>query len=94
MCIKLDMQKAYDRIAWEFLDSILKNFDFSPRWRRWIKQCIGIVTLSILVNGEVNDYFKNSRGLRQGDPISPYLFILVAEALGRTITKQKGRGRI
>ncbi|XP_065628619.1 uncharacterized protein LOC136067152 [Quercus suber] len=81
---KLDIEKAYDHVNWEFLPFLLQR-GFSDKWRRWIKCCILIVKFSILINGYLSDFFGSTRGLRQGDPLSLFLFDIVMEALSRML---------
>lgn len=76
MAIKLDLQKAYDKVSWEFIHAVLLHLGFSEVFSKWIQYCISSVNFEILVNGGKSESFKPSRGLRQGDPLSPYLFIL------------------
>ena len=78
---KLDIEKAYDSIRWEFLYQVISKMGFGGRWMSWIKWCISTTSFSVLVNGSPAGYFPSSRGLRQGDPISPYLFVIGIEAL-------------
>lgn len=78
--LKLDFQKAYDTVKWSFIDQLLDIMGFGVKWRGWIGQCLSTTSISILVNGSPTVPFKMERGLRQGDPLSPFLFILATEA--------------
>lgn len=83
---KLDLEKAYDRVDWGFLSYLMCRMGFGPKWQGWILKCVSSAGFSILVNGSPNDYFSAHRGFRQGDPLSPFLFAMVGEALSRMIS--------
>ena len=85
MLCKLDIEKAYDHVNWEFLLLLLQQCGFSDKWRRWIRCCISSIKFSILINGRPSDFFGSFRGLRQGDPLFPFLFDIVMEALSRML---------
>ena len=94
MLIKVDLLKAYDKVGWTFLKAMLKAFGFQHCWVKGIHKWVSTTFFSILVNGGPSATFNSSRVLRQGDPLSPYLFILSAEGLGRVLKTQQEEGTI
>uniref|UniRef100_A0A2N9G874 Reverse transcriptase domain-containing protein n=1 Tax=Fagus sylvatica TaxID=28930 RepID=A0A2N9G874_FAGSY len=89
---KLDVEKAYEHVNWDFLLYLLQRCGFLIRWRNWIRFCISTVHFSILINGCPSGFFVSSRGLRQGDPLSPLLFVVVMEALSRLMDRAVAGG--
>ncbi|KAK9077285.1 hypothetical protein SSX86_005622 [Deinandra increscens subsp. villosa] len=81
MLFKVDFEKAFDSLNWNFLDSILTQMAFPDKWRSWIRSCLSSSKSSILVNGSPTQEFQIQRGVKQGDPLSPFLFIIAMEAL-------------
>ncbi|KAL5572923.1 hypothetical protein UlMin_022520 [Ulmus minor] len=86
--------KAYDRLSWRFLETVLRAFGFHPRWIHWIMTCCTTTRMTLILNGSPFNSFKPKRGLRQRDPISPYLFILCMEVLSRLINRKAKEGLI
>lgn len=87
VAVKVDLNKAYDRICWDFLFQVMERMGFSAVWINWIKECASTVKYSINANGEQICNVIPSRGIRQGDPISPYLFLIAANVLSIMINK-------
>jgi hypothetical protein len=87
---KLDLSKAYDRVDWDFLRKTLQRMGFAHRWIDWIMSCVTTVRYMVKFNGTLLDAFSPSRGLRQGDPLSPFLFLFVADGLSALLQREVG----
>lgn len=92
--LKLDFEKAYDSINKNYLWSLLTNFGFGDLWVSCMQKCVTTAIISILVNGSLTNEFSPSKGLRQGDPLSPFLFNIAAEGLTMLLVRAKEMGLI
>ena len=90
--IKLDIEKTYDHVSWIALFYLMERMGFGEKWGRWMKMCISTARFSVLVNGFPTGFFDSSRGLRQRDPLSPLLFLLVMEVLSRLLKRTEDGG--
>jgi hypothetical protein len=81
LVLKLDLKKAYDCIDWDFLRLILHKIGLEPQMTKWILTCVTSSSFAVLINGEASDFFRSGRGVRQGCPLSPLLFVLAMEGL-------------
>ncbi|CAN1777113.1 LINE-1 reverse transcriptase homolog [Linum perenne] len=94
MCLKLDMRKAYDLVDWDCLERLLRSYGFSDTWCNWIGACVRMVRFSVMFNGRPLEFFQPSKGIRQGDPLSPFLFILMTNALSSLVEGSLNRMEI
>jgi hypothetical protein len=94
LALKLDMSKAYDHVEWIYLKRAMEQLGFHSKWVTLMMECITTVSCFILVNGEPHGFIKPSRGLRQGDPLSPYLFLFCAKGFFSFLQKAKSAGKL
>lgn len=88
MILKIDLEKAFDKLEWSFIKDTLLFFGFPDHLSKLIMSCVTTSSIYVLVNGTKTNFFKPSRGIRQGDPMSPYLFILCMERISRGIDSE------
>ena len=88
MAIKIDLEKAYDRLNWQFLKRCLFELNLSNHLVNLIHECVSSPTLQLLWNGDLSEIFESGRGVRQGDPLSPYLFVICMEKLAHLIKER------
>lgn len=88
------MSKAYDRVEWSFLKQVMQRMEFPATFINWVMECVTTTSLSVLVNGRRTEVITPTRGLRQGDPLSPYLFILCSQVLSENLRLTQSLGNI
>jgi len=91
MLLKIDLTKTFDSVAWPFLLEVLERVGFPLQWHNWISAILSSASTKVLVNGRTGRRICHARGLRQGDPLSPLLFIIVMEVLNALITEADRR---
>jgi hypothetical protein len=94
MGIKLDMSKAYDRVECDFLEAVMGRLGFADWWIRLVMICVYSVSYAVVVNGNLVGHIKPTRGIRQGDPLSPHLFLICAKALSSLLYQVERIGSI
>lgn len=94
MAVKLDTSKAYDRVEWYFLEETMKRMGFDVRWIKLIMMCVTSVQYAVVVNGTPCGHIYPTRGWRQGDPISPYLFLICAKVLSSMLSRANRDGSL
>ena len=92
--LKVDLYKAYDEVSWTFIRLVLIKLGMKMEMVDWILGCIQSTSFAILINGSSSNFFRPSRGIRKGCPLSPFIFLLVVDALSRLILKSRIEGRI
>lgn len=94
MIIQLDFSKAYNKISWEYMEAVLGAFGFDNQWIDWIMVLVSSPNFSILLNGDLVKPFFPFRGIRQGDPMSPFLVFIMMQDLGRAIFSTNTEGDV
>lgn len=94
MAINFDMSKTYNRVEWAFLEAMMRKLGFQERWVRLFMMCVTTVSYSVLINVEPKGKIIPTRGFHQGDPISPYLFLMCVEGLTSMLRKDERDGLI
>lgn len=92
--LKVDFEKAYDTVDWGFLRYMMRMMNFCEKWITWIVGCLSSASVSVLVNGSPSEEFTMARGIRQGDPLAPFLFLIVAEGLTGLVRSAMDVGKL
>ena len=94
MAFKIDMSKAYNLVEWSFLETIMRKLGFNERQITLMMLCVSTISYSILINGAPTGFIRPTRGIRQGDPLSPFLFLLCTEGFPGLLTQSALRGDV
>ncbi|GKV01491.1 hypothetical protein SLEP1_g14041 [Rubroshorea leprosula] len=89
---KVDFKKAYDKVCWEFISYMMMRMGFNAIWRKWILECLSSSSVSVLINGSPTKQFSVNKGIQQGDSLSPFLFLIVAEGLNGLVASTVEKG--
>ena len=92
--LKVDMSKAYGKVDWKFLKAALTAMNFNAFWVNWIMECVTIVRYTLLINGNLSHSFIPKKGLKQGDPLSPYLFLICENILSLALMQVENQKKI
>ena len=92
--LKIDFEKEYDKVKWDFLQQSHRMKGFDPKWCEWVKCFVEGGIVGIKVNDQVGSYFQTKKGLRQGDPLSPILFNIVVDMLAIFVSRAKEHGQV
>ncbi|XP_039043801.1 uncharacterized protein LOC120183093 [Hibiscus syriacus] len=92
--MKIDLHKAFDSLNWDFLSAVLKALDLPPIFISWIESCYSTVSFFVSLNGSLIGYFRGARGVRQGDPLSPFLFVIYMNVLSKLLNLAASKGKL